>query len=112
MKRIYVDADNMLPVSCMKAEQETAINWLRSDNKLVVCTSDPTIVTKLRNVMRRDPENYTCYYYDCNVREGAVGNYFFEMPKNLLSFRIGFTDKEDMSLEEVEELKARLRKEN
>ena len=110
-KKIYVDADHMLPVSCMKSEQETAINWLRSENKLTVCTSDLTFVTKLRNVMRRDPDNYKCYYLDCNVKDGAVGNYFFEIPKNLITFRIGNGEREELSLEESEELKARFVKE-
>ena len=110
-KKIYVDADNMLPVVRMKIEQETTINWLRSEDKVRVCTSDLTIVTKLRNVMRRDPDNYKCYYLDCNVIDGAVGNYFFEFPKNLLSFRVSNGEREELSSEEVEDLKTRFKKE-
>ena len=87
-KKIYITADEIQSIFCFREEQETAINWFRDDEIATVCTSDPTMITKLKNVMKRDPENYKCYYYDTNIVNGSLGNYFFEMPKQLLTFRV------------------------
>ena len=89
MKKIYITADQIETISCNKSEQETAINWLRDDDIAVICTSDLTMVTKLAKCLEKDPDNYRCYYYEENrdPETGKLGNYFFECPKNLVSFR-------------------------
>jgi hypothetical protein len=93
--KIYVTADEIGNISRFREEQETAINWFRDDDTITICTSDPTMVTKLKNVMKRDPDNYKCYYLKTNIVDGALGNYFFEMPKNLLTFRVATSGSED-----------------
>lgn len=87
--KIYVTYDQIEDISCNRCEQETAINWLRDDDIAIVCTSDFTMVTKLSKAMAKDPDNYKCFYYECNrdKETGRLGNYFFEVPKKLISFR-------------------------
>ena len=87
--KIYVTYDQIEDISCNRCEQETAINWLRDDDIAIVCTSDFTMVTKLSKAMAKDPDNYKCYYYECNrdKETGRLGNYFFEVPKKLIAFR-------------------------
>ena len=86
--KIYITYDQIEDISCHRCEQETSINWMRDDDIAVVCTSDFTVVTKLSKAMAKDPDNYKCYYYESNrdKETGRLGNYFFEMPKKLLSF--------------------------
>lgn len=95
--RVYVTADEIGAISCFRGEQETSISWFRDDDNIVVCSSDPTMITKLKNVMKRDPDNYKCYYYKTNMIDGKLGNYFFEFPKQLLTFRVATNFAEDRS---------------
>ena len=100
-KKIYVtDASQIETISCDRREQETAINWLRDDKMIEICTSDLTMVTKLARMVEKDPDNYKCFYYECNRNNetGKLGNYFFEVPKKLLSFRTGGEGKAKKNL--------------
>lgn len=99
--RIYVtDASQIESISCNRCEQETAINWLRDDDIIEICTSDLTMVTKLARMVEKDPDNYRCFYYESNrdKETGRLGNYFFEIPKKLLSFRTGSEGKTKKNL--------------
>ena len=89
-KKIYISADQIEDISCVRCEQETAIKWLRDDDVAVVCTSDFTMVTKISKAMAKDPKSYKCYYYEENrdKETGRLGNYFFEIPKKLISFHV------------------------
>lgn len=89
MEKIYITHDQIEDISCNKAEQETAINWMRNDDIALICTSDFTVVTRIAKAMAKDPDNYKCYYYETNrdKETGRLGNYFFEVPKKLISFR-------------------------
>ena len=88
MNRIYVTAEQIEDIRCSRNEQETSINWMRDDEYAVICTSDRTIVTKISRAMEKNPDIYRCYYYETNRdEEGRLGNYFFELPKKLISFR-------------------------
>ena len=88
-EKIYITHDQIEVISCMRCEQETAINWMRDDDIATICTSDYTVVTRISRAMARDPKNYRCYYYESNrdKETGRLSNYFFEIPKNLISFR-------------------------
>ena len=100
-KKIYItDASQIETISCDRREQETAINWLRDDDIVEICTSDLTMVTKLARMVAKDPDNYKCFYYECNrdSETGKLGNYFFEVPKKLLSFRTGGEGKTKKNL--------------
>ena len=109
-KRIYVTADQISGIATDRDSQETNINWLRDDQILSVETSDITFVTKMKNIMQRDPENYKCYYIDTNVdkKTGKVYSYVFEVDKKLLNFRVQTTKKE-LSEEERIALRNRLK---
>ena len=89
MNKIYITHDQIEDISCNRAEQETAINWMRDDDIALICTSDYTVVTRISKAMAKDPDNYKCYYYESNRDKdtGRLGNYFFEVPKKLISFR-------------------------
>ena len=100
-QKIYVtDASQIESISCDRCEQETTINWLRDDSIIEICTSDLTMVTKLARMVEKDPDNYKCFYYECNRDKdtGRLGNYFFEIPKKLLSFRTGGKSKSKKNL--------------
>ena len=109
-KKIYVTADQITGIATDRESQETNINWLRDDQIVSVETSDITFVTKMKNIMQRDPEHYKCYYIDSNLdpKTGKVYSYVFEVDKKLLNFRVQSTRKE-MTTEEKEALKKRLK---
>ena len=100
-EKIYItDVSQIESISCDRREQETSINWLRDDDIIEICTSDLTMVTKLAKMVEKDPNNYKCFYYECNrdKETGRLGNYFFEIPKKLLSFRVGSESKAKKNL--------------
>lgn len=88
-KRIYFTVDEIGSTTCEKCCRETSINWLMTEPKATLSTSDPKTITKMKKVMRKSPEAYVCYSYEGNI-DKATGNYytyFFEFDKKLLSFR-------------------------
>lgn len=111
-EKIYITHDQIEDISWTRCEQETAINWMRDDDIAVVCTSDFTVVTKISKAMAKDPKNYRCYYYECNRdnETGRLGNYFFEIPKKLISFHAKRESKKTMSEEERKAVAERFRK--
>lgn len=106
--KIYITSDQIESVMCDRHEQETCINWLRDDDLMIICSSDNTFITKMKRVMERDPETYRCFYYEENrdKETGKLGNYFFEAPKSLLSFRSGAKKKRNSRNLSDEERKA------
>ena len=114
LKRIYITYDQIEDISCHREEQETTINWMRDDDIAVVCTSDYTVVTRISKAMAKDPGTYKCYYYESNrdKQTGRLGNYFFEIPKKLISFRSGSekSNKAPMSEEQRKAVGERFRK--
>ena len=97
MKKIYITADEIECVSCPGPEQETTICWLRDEDTASICVTDNTMITKLKKAMAKDPNNYKCFYYEGNVdpKNGKLFNYFFEIPKKLISFRSSRTKVTD-----------------
>ena len=66
-------------------EQETTINLSRAEDKMSIWTTDNTMVTKLRALMNKNPEDYKLVNIStCN---GAPAAYEFEAPKKFLSLR-------------------------
>ena len=88
-EKIYITHDQIEDIACDRSEQETSINWFRDDKIALICTSDYTMVTRIAKAMAKDPDNYKCYYYETNrdKKTGRLGNYFFEVPKKLITFR-------------------------
>ena len=113
--KIYIKHNELLPLNSIRSEHETSINWYRDDKYAIMCTSDPTMVTKMMKAVEKDPANYRCYYLTTNLDKETqtVGNYFFEFPKNLLSYRTkSDSDKRNRELtdEERKAIAARFRK--
>lgn len=111
--KIYITCDQIEDISCTRCEQETAINWMRDDEYAEICTSDFTMVTKLAKAMAKDPKNYKCYYYECNrdKETGRLGNYFFQVPKKLINFRMTNSGtRKKMTAEERAAVAERFRK--
>ena len=111
-EKIYITHDQIEDISWTRCEQETAINWMRDDDIAIVCTSDFTVVTRISKAMAKDPKNYRCYYYECNrdKETGRLGNYFFEIPKKLISFHAKRESKNAMSEEQRKAVAERFRK--
>ena len=66
-------------------EQETTIVLSRTEDKMSIWTTDNTMVTKLRALMNKNPEDYKLINIStCN---GAPAAYEVEAPKKLLSLR-------------------------
>ena len=95
IEKIYVTAEEIESVLCNRSEQQTAVSWYRDDAKIVLCTSDNTMITKMRRYVEKNPDTYKCFYYETNrdLDTGKLGNYFFEFPANCLSFRSGGAKK-------------------
>lgn len=110
-QKIFISADEIQSVTCFKEFQETAINWYRTDEQAEIFTTDPTMITKLKNIMKRNPESYKCYYRPMNVDEtGKPLAYTFVCNKDLISFRTPYL--KDLSAEERMAMRDRLRKTN
>ena len=107
----YISAEEIKGVKCDKESQETVISWTRDQSSVTVCTSDPTTVTKLKNVMSRDPASYKCYYYENDVdkESGYPACYFFQFNKSLITYRVESTQRE-LSEEEKAKLVTRLKR--
>ena len=66
-------------------EQETSIVFERNSDKMTIWTSDNTIVTKLRGLMTKSPEEYILR--SISTYDGQPVAYEVEAPKEFLSFR-------------------------
>ena len=67
-------------------EQETTINYGRTDKEAEVYTSDNTVLTKIKNMFNSDD----CEWKLKNVVKDKKGNavsVFFSVPKKLISLR-------------------------
>lgn len=95
-EKIYITADQIQSITAIdKESQETAINWYRNEEDIQICTSDPTMITKLKNIMLRNPDSYKCYYLSSNIdSKGKPIAYTFECSKKLLTFRGNLGTKE------------------
>lgn len=66
-------------------EQETSIVFERNGDKMTIWTSDNTIVTKLRGLMTKSPEEYILR--SISTYDGQPVAYEIEAPKEFLSLR-------------------------
>lgn len=99
MEKKYISADKLETIKCDMYCQETTVNYYRDEDIARLFTSDNTMVTKMKHMMERSPENYKCYE-GSRDSDGNMTGYFFEFPKKLISFRTGtdidreFTDEQ------------------
>lgn len=110
MEKIYITAEEIQTPICDVDSQETVISWSRKDDKVTICTSDPTTVTRLKNIMK-DDSSYKCFYYKNNIdkQTGRMICYQFECDKSLVTFRRK-TERRELTAEEKEQVAKRLSK--
>lgn len=88
-------------------EQETSIVFERNSDKMTIWTSDNTIVTKLRGLMTKSPEDYILR--SISTYDGQPVAYEVEAPKEFLSFRsvrVTRTMTEEQRIANSERMKA------
>ena len=76
-------------------ERETTINIMYAEDTAEIYTCDPTIITKLEKVLKRDPEHVSFEQPD---KYGVV----FKMPKSYIKFH----PKRELSEAQMERLKS------
>lgn len=99
-KKNYTVDDLGLLVGIPADEQETTIVLSRTEDKMSIWTTDNTMVTKLRALMNKNPEDYKLI--NISTYNGAPAAYEFEAPKKLLSLRntMNLTDEQRAALGE------------
>ena len=88
-------------------EQETSIVFERNSDKMSIWTSDNTMVTKLRGLMTKSPEEYILR--SISTYDGQPVAYEVEAPKEFLSFRsvrVTRTMTEEQRIANSERMKA------
>lgn len=75
-------------------EAETTVQFDRSGDIMNICTSDNTVVTKLRRLLKEHPEAYTLTRISTD-KDGNHVFYTLTAPKKLLNFRAPFSMDDD-----------------
>ena len=81
-----MNINDLLITGVSADEQETTINFSRTDKEAEVYTSDNTVLTKIKNMFSSDD----CEWKLKNVvkdQKGNVVSVFFSVPKKLISLR-------------------------
>ena len=81
-----MNINDLLITGVSADEQETTINFSRTDKEAEVYTSDNTVLTKIKNIFSSDD----CEWKLKNVvkdKKGNVVSVFFSVPKKLISLR-------------------------
>ena len=81
-----MNINDLLITGVSADEQETTINFSRTDKEAEIYTSDNTVLTKIKNMFSSDD----CEWKLKNVvkdRKGNVVSVFFSVPKKLISLR-------------------------
>lgn len=75
-------------------EQETTVQMSKVEDVAYVWTNENTMVTKIKKLMGRAPDQWKLVKISTNAAGESVG-YFFECPKNLVGFRapVNFSDE-------------------
>ena len=83
-------------------EQETTVQMSKVEDVAYVWTNENTMVTKIKKLMERAPDQWKLIKISTNAAGEAVG-YFFECPKKLVSFRVGreYSDEQMKQLRET-----------
>ena len=81
-----MNINDLLITGVSADEQETTINYSRTDKEAEVYTSDNTVLTKIKNMFNSDD----CEWKLKDVvkdQEGTIVGVFFIVPKKLISLR-------------------------
>jgi hypothetical protein len=89
-------------VSVNIEEQETTVQFNRSDNNAKICTSDSTMKTKLNKLCKESPKHWKL------IQEDEIFSFYECEPKTLISFRSKVTER-TLTDEQREAMAERLR---
>lgn len=83
---IFINTNILEPIynTCVE-EKETIISISGNDNVLKIYTSDNSMLTRLKKILKLNPD--TVKYWEAGRCEGKVTGYFFTMPKKHFSLR-------------------------
>lgn len=104
---MHLTYDQIETISCPMEEQETTVVYSRSGDIMKIYTSDNTTLTDLKKKLKDNPEDWKCYVASKN-NDGTVSGYFFEAPKDLLTFRTKKVTRE-LTEEQKQAITARLK---
>lgn len=107
MSKKQVFFEDIETISCNATEQETSVTFLRQENVMKIYTSDNTTLTDLKKKLRDNPSEWKCWEGPRNS-DGTISGYFFEAPKDLLTFRTKTVSRE-MTEEQRQAAAERLR---
>lgn len=93
--RKYVDLDKIGSVVCSIEEAETTINLERVSKLVSIYTSDNTMITKIKRVLKKNPEGWKCWEASRD-RDGNLTGYFFEAPKKVIGIK-ALSQRKEMS---------------
>ena len=99
-------ADELDAVDCAADEQEITMAAYRSDDTVDVWISDNTMLTKMKKMMAKFPDDYKLVDITW-TKDGTPAGYRFSMPKRLLRFP---TPPREMSAEEKAQRAANMAK--
>ena len=91
-----------------KDEQEFTLTAMRDDDRVSCFCSDNLMLTKLKEAMKQNPDEYKCYIKSV-YPDGSIAGYEFVFPKKYLKFAAR-DRKYDMSPEQKEAAKERMKK--
>lgn len=94
--RKYVDINNLETVYSSSDEAETTVCVGKNDKVITICSSDNTMITKIKRAALKNIGNWKCWE-GSRSSDGKLHSYFFEAPKKALSFRGG--NKKEMTEE-------------
>lgn len=80
---------------------------MRDDDTVSCFCSDNLMLTKLKEVMKQNPEDYKCYIKHI-FPDGSIGGYEFQFPKKYLKFMIrerAYNMTEEMKLASRERMR-------
>ena len=101
----YLKIEELQTIDCPTEEQETTIVFTRNDTCMQIYTSDNTMLTKLKKLIKEDSGVWKCWCAGLNGDNNPTG-YFFEGPKSMLTIR---SKKRELSEEQKESVRERFR---
>ena len=105
----YVTIDELETIHCERECQETAINFMRDDNKMIISCSDNTMMTKFIRVIKKNPDAFKIWEAGRDYN-GFVDGYNIECSKTLLSLKSGKKKKREMTEEQRKAIGERFKK--
>lgn len=82
----YITYEEMVSVRCGIDDQETSVAFYRDEETITWYTSDNTMITKFRALLKDSPDVYKVKVASFDS-DGYPQGYFVEMPRDLLTFR-------------------------